>query len=405
MAAAIYQNNGCVEAIISKTYPTTLMRVVSATSATVAARATACIQPDNSPPCILSLYCGEDDPGLEFNGNGILIANACDVVINSQADDSIRFNGAGSCPPEHLQVLDGGTIAYGQEGGILQNGANECILCPLCEGEDGGPLNSIACYQDPYCEGLVLASDDYPLLCQPLADPWPAPAGIVNWPEARVNGGNWNNLGVFPACPSPGDTSLGACFDAIAALPALTGYPPGALLLPPGYYGGVGVRITGGRVIFDCDDDVNGCLYMGSQLFINGGTVIADDVTYYITPDGSPASAGLNINGNAGAPPDLVRFTAPTGGTYQNMVFFSSRYTTAKDCTINGGANLLVEGTVYCPTGQLEFGGNSGVIAGGTGVFATLVGYTIELNGNPNLGINFGATGRNTQFNVVALVE
>ena len=96
---------------------------------------------------------------------------------------------------------------------------------------------------------------------------------------------------------------------------------------------------------------------MGSQLSINGGTVLADGVTYYITPDGTPAAAGLNINGNAGDPPDIVRFSAPTGaGPYQNIAFFSSRYTTAKDCTINGGANLLVEGTVYCPTGQLQFG-------------------------------------------------
>ena len=227
MAAAIYQNNGCVEAIVSETFPTTLMRIASATSATVAARATACIQPDNNPPCILSLYCGDEDPGLIFNGTGLLVANACDVVINSQADDSIRLNGTGSCPPEHLQVLDGGTIAYGQDGGVLQNGANDCILCPDCEGEDGGPLNSIACYQDPYCEGFVLASPSYPASCQPLADPW-NPAPPIDWPEAQINNGNYDN---YPACPVPGDSSGGPCFDATAVLPD-TGYPPGALLLP-----------------------------------------------------------------------------------------------------------------------------------------------------------------------------
>ena len=331
---------------------------------------------------------------------GELLANDCNVVVNSQSEDAILFNGAGSCPPEHLQVTGYGSISYGYDGGVLQNGNGECILCEGCE---AGPLDSAACYQDPYCQGMVLATPGYPVGCAPLVDPWnPAPA--IDWPQAQINNGNYDSA--FPACPVPGDSSGGPCFDATAVLPD-TGYPPGALLLPPGYYGDKGVIITGGRIIFDCDDTVAGCLYMGSQLSINGGTVLADGVTYYITPDGNPASAGLNINGNAGDAPDIVRFTAPTGegGPYHNIAFFSSRYTTAKDCTVTGGSNLIVEGVIYCATGTLEFGGNSGLEAGLDNIFSQLIGYTIEVNGTPDMEVNFQATGRTSGFTIVALVE
>jgi len=403
-AAGIYQNAGCVEAIVTQGFPTTLMRIASANSASVSTRATACIQPDLDPPCILSLYCGDEQPGLTFNGTGELVANDCDVVINSQADDAILFNGTGSCPPEHLQVTGSGSVWYGNDGGVLQNGANDCISCGGCE--DGEPLAATACFTDPYCEGLVLASPNYPGSCAPLADPWPIAGGTPTWSIGNITNGTYLDVpDSFPACPVPGDSSGGPCFDS-TALPAENGYVAGALLLPPGYYDGKGVIITGGRVIFDCDDTVAGCLYLGSQLSINGGTVLADGVTYYITPDGSPASAGLNIGGNAGDSPDTVSFSAPTGsGTYQNIAFFSSRYTTEKDCIVTGGSNLFVEGVIYCPTGTLEFGGNTGLTAGTDDIFAQLIGYTIELSGTPNLEVNFGATGRTSGFNIIAMVE
>lgn len=400
MAAAIYQNTGCVEAIISETFPTTLMRVASATSATVAARATACIQDDLDPPCILSMYCGDAQAGLIFNGAGELVAKDCNVVVNSQSDEAIRINGAGGCPPARLKATGDGLISYGKDGGVLQNGANECIYCEGCE---DGPLNGTSCYQDPYCAGYLLGSSYYPGSCEQLADPWdPVPAWIDLWTIGNITNGTYIDPAEFPVCAIPGDSSGGPCFDS-TALPAENGYPAGALLLPPGYYQGKGVIITGGRVIFDCDDLVNGCLYMGSQLSINGGTVLADGVTYYITPDGSPATAGLDISGNAGEPPDIVDFSAPTGGTFQNIAFFSSRYTTEKDCIVTGGSTLFIEGVIYCPTGNLEFGGNSGVLPG-TG-FVQLTGYTIELHGNPNLEANFVATGRAPGFSIVALVE
>ena len=403
MAAPIFRNNGCVEAVISKTYPTTLMRVVSATSATVAARATACIQPDLAPPCILSLYCGDSQPGMTFNGTGVIQANNCNVVVNSQSEDALLFNGAGGCPPANLQVTGYGTIAYGYDGGVLQNGNGECIACASCE---AGPLDSTSCYSDPYCSGFLVGSSYYPGSCEPLEDPWPAPAPSSDfkyWSIGNITNGTYLDVpDSFPACPSPGDSTLGPCFDS-TALPAEDGYPAGALLLPPGYYQGKGVIITGGRVIFDCDTPGPGCLYMGSQLSITGGTVLADGVTYYITPDGSPASAGLDISGAAGNTPDIVSFSAPTGGLYQNIAFFSSRYTTEKDCIVTGGANLIVEGTIYCATGNLTFGGNSS-LPPGTG-FVQLIGYTLELNGTPNLAINFVATGRTSGFSIVALVE
>ena len=90
-------NIGCVEAIVSKSFPTTLMRVAGATGYTVGARAVACVGYDNGPECIISMYCGTEETGLIFNGNASITVNDCNVAINSQADPSVLFNGGGNC--------------------------------------------------------------------------------------------------------------------------------------------------------------------------------------------------------------------------------------------------------------------------------------------------------------------
>ena len=52
-ASAFSGNNSCAEAIIRQDFPTTLMRIAAGPTATVAARATACVQVDNTPPVLV----------------------------------------------------------------------------------------------------------------------------------------------------------------------------------------------------------------------------------------------------------------------------------------------------------------------------------------------------------------
>ena len=97
-----------------------------------------------------------------------------------------------------------------------------------------------------------------------------------------------------------------------------------------------------------------------------------------------------------------IRFSAPTDGSFLNVALFNSRYDT-KACVITGGSDLVINGTVYCPTGLLEFAGNS--VLSQFGVFSALIGYTINIRGEPNININFAAAGRASQFSEVTMVE
>ncbi len=151
----------CVEAVVSKAFPTTLMRIASATGYTVATRAVACVGVDDGPECIISMYCGTEETGLRFNGNASVTVSDCNVAINSQADPSILFNGGGNCAGAGNQdlIVNGGIVAYGGDAGgtLINNGSSYCIDCPECPPNEDGlneavdEMNYVA---DPYCDNL-----------------------------------------------------------------------------------------------------------------------------------------------------------------------------------------------------------------------------------------------------------
>ncbi len=90
------------------------------------------------------------------------------------------------------------------------------------------------------------------------------------------------------------------------------------------------------------------------------------------------------------------------GGTYENILFFNSRFA-AKDCNVQAGSQTLIEGGIYCPTGHLTFGGSNTYNA--TSTYMTIIADTILINGNPELGMNYTGTGRAPTTSIVMLVE
>ena len=205
-----------------------------------------------------------------------------------------------------LDVTGTGRITYGTDGGVLQNGANNCIDCDGCP--DGEPLHSNACVEDPFCPSHVLGEQGYPAYCIQLQDPWD-PNSPPDYTIGDITQGSFDK---FPPCATPlPDPLTGPCYDATATFPAEANQPVGALRLPAGHYGGTGIEIrSGARVIFHCPNAASGCLFMGQELNVRGGAILANGVTFYATPgggetynaNGTEVLTGIKFTGNAGNP-------------------------------------------------------------------------------------------------------
>ena len=310
----------CVEAEIDQNVPTTLMRIVGATTSTVATRAVACVEIYDDAPCVLALYCGAGKPGLEFDGTGYLGTHDCNVVVNSKSDESIRVNGTGGgCPM--LQTEGDGLVAYGTGGATLQNGVNNCIACEACSPQDE-PYSDIWCMKDPYCSNyLSNTSDGYPgdptnlgnyPYCEPMPDPWdPTNPPTPDFTIENITATTYKDEVTFPLCVATPITA--PCFDKNNK--AVADVPP-ALLLPEGYYSKI--KILGGVVRLLCPNPGSGCLFMTPEFTILGGVVKGEDVVIYITPDGPP-NKGLLLGANAGVAPNSITLKAPTGGRVRDI--------------------------------------------------------------------------------------
>ena len=112
----------------------------------------------------------------------------------------------------------------------------------------------------------------------------------------------------------------------------------------------------------------------GGGLDLENGTINGTGITFYMT---GPSASGVKINGNMN-----VNLTAPTSGTYWGLLFFQDRtLSPAPSSTLNGGANMNLNGTVYLPGSAVTYNGGSAtsvtaLVADtisfvGTSVFAT----------------------------------
>lgn len=171
--------------------------------------------------------------------------------------------------------------------------------------------------------------------------------------------------------------------------------PNESVTLDPGRYcNGLTIRGTvkfnPGVYIVD-----GGNMLMNSQAEVSG-----TDVTFILTGPGSNI-ATLDISAGA-----VVNLTAPdstTDATWANILFFQDGSSLTTGNTINGGADLYLDGIVYFPAGEVKFNGGSGQYA----KCLMLVTYRVEMTGSGKVENDCGSDFDNydTAARVIRVVE
>ena len=176
--------------------------------------------------------------------------------------------------------------------------------------------------------------------------------------------------------------------------------------LPPGYYTGTeGISLQpGSNVNLQCDPDAPlGCLFVTDQLSIKG-KLTGTNITIYVTDvleTGLDNDLAIDIGAKS-----TVELSAPTAPTapFQNLLLFNSRYG-SRDCNVRGGADSVTVGAIYCPTGFLDYGGNSTSNVTVNLDYSVIIGYQIQFHGNPQVNATFTGSLTSSQFSEVRLVE
>ncbi|HTQ37661.1 MAG TPA: transglutaminase domain-containing protein [Pirellulales bacterium] len=165
------------------------------------------------------------------------------------------------------------------------------------------------------------------------------------------------------------------------------------LTLSPGTYSG-GIKISGSAVV----TLLPGVYYLqGGGLSISGSAKLnGQGVTIYNAPKKSTDSIAI-------APNATVTLSAPTDGTYQGIVIFQNRTSTAPIVISGGTFNLT--GIVYAPKAKLYFAGNKNLTISGDSA-DDLSGALIlaDLITSANGAINIGSDSSASPQLVVAAV-
>jgi hypothetical protein len=120
----------------------------------------------------------------------------------------------------------------------------------------------------------------------------------------------------------------------------------------------------------------------GGSIDWRNGNLSGTGVTFYFTGGLST----ISINGSV-----VTDLSAPTSGPLHGMLFFLDRNTPQEsmNITINGGSNLVLDGSIYFPNQDISYSGGSST----TNNYTALVAYRITFTGNsffkPDLGGTF----------------
>ena len=140
--------------------------------------------------------------------------------------------------------------------------------------------------------------------------------------------------------------------------------------MSPGCYNDF--KITGGET-YNLDP---GVYYMnGTDFEMSGsGALIGTDVTIILT---GTKPGVIKTNGNAN-----IQLTAPTGGSFANMLFIQSSTADIDNLnTINGNNSSIYDGVMYFPKGKTTFTGSSAAITH----CAMVVSKKVDFSGNSAL--------------------
>jgi hypothetical protein len=112
----------------------------------------------------------------------------------------------------------------------------------------------------------------------------------------------------------------------------------------------------------------------GSGVHIGGNNKVeCNNVTFFAT------TGKLSWNGNP-----TIRLFAPKGGDYKGLLIYMP-YGNEEDFSISGNATSELTGSIIAVSSNIKIAGNTGT----TGLHSQIIGYTVTIEGNSNLVINY----------------
>src|SRR4029077_13064535 len=126
----------------------------------------------------------------------------------------------------------------------------------------------------------------------------------------------------------------------------------GNIPLSPGVYCG-GIRITGQANLTFAPG--NYILNGGGFTSTSSNTIMTGSGVFFYNTSNGYAFGPITLAGGTN-----ITLSAPTSGTYQGILFYQDRnITSSATSTIPGGSTGNISGTVYMPTADVTFNGNS----------------------------------------------
>jgi hypothetical protein len=277
-----------------------------------------------------------------------------------------------------VDISGSGTVnLYG--GGIFLNSQETCGYlapnCPTLNITGGAGISSAAtvdnidqkCYAAPESLGQT-----------PVAIP-----DDVYWPP------------VPPECginPPPPPTKLGEVM--AGSPPKLTGewliYPGFYETFPPSDLVGNKQLIYMKSGVYCIDPPMNQDLSWSPTDFVslNGSTNPGINKYHAYNPDGVTlyikAGGGFTINANN---PTFLDATTKVSSDYQGyLIILEGSQSSHPTCTITGGSNLIINGTIFAPYCDVTVNGGSESTAT---INAQLIGWQLTLNGNNTINFNY----------------
>lgn len=288
-------------------------------------------------------------------------------------------NSGGGSGGSSLYVM-GSSDIFLNGGGIFVNSQENCgYYAPSCPNINitSGGINSAATVDNINQDGCTKT----------------APENIAQTPVDIPDDVYWPP--VPPECginPPPAPTKLGEVM--AGSPPKLTGewliYPGFYETFPPSNLVGNKQLIYMKSGVYCIDPPMNQDLSWSPVDFVslNGSTSPSQNKYHTYNPDGVTlyikAGGGFTINSNN---PTLLDATTKVSSDYQGyLIILEGSQSSHPTCTITGGANLYINGTIFAPYCNIKVNGNSTSTAP---INAQLLGWQLTIDGKAGINFNY----------------
>ncbi len=252
-------------------------------------------------------------------------SKACVLALSSSASGAVTVTGSTDVELSECSVASNSNAS---DAFLMKNGS--ALMSTDCIYTVGGAITT---------SGLTLTGCSQPATsAPPVPDPF---AGVTEPDDMQIDQLPCRSLSHISALPYSFDT-LPSGEKALRFCGGLD--IKGSITLAPGLY------------IID-----------GGELKVTAGaSLTGSGVTFLLTN-----SARANLTGNSD-----ITLSAPTSGPYAGLLLFGSRHGTGVGHVVTGNTEWSLQGTVYTPTGAIDFTGNSTVSGGCLQIVADRVTFT-----------------------------